>query len=144
MGSSSALVIPFVFYFAGTRLWRLVMDFLAVVLVLSLVASRSIFSLGVWSLSGYAALFPLVVGVLYWRRSTGAGAMAAILTIAVLWVVFLTRSLGVTGEYTVAGSGLMPVRGHVCRGLSELRLGVSGHPSARRRRRRQVLSILVS
>ena len=109
MGSSSALVIPFVFYFAGTRLWRLVMDFLAVVLVLSLVASRSIFSLGVWSLSGYAALFPLVVGVLYWRRSTGAGAMAAILTIAVLWVVFLTRSLGVTGEYTVAGSGLMPV-----------------------------------
>ena len=86
-----------------------VMGFLAVVLVLSLVTSRSIFSLGVWSLSGYAALFPLVVGALYWRRSTGAGAMAAILTVAVLWVVFLIRSLGVSGEYTVAGSGLMPV-----------------------------------
>ena len=86
-----------------------VMALLTTVLLLSLVTSRSIFSLGVWSLSGFAALFPIIVGALYWRRSTGSGALAAILTVAVLWVVFLIRSLGVSGEYTVAGSGLMPV-----------------------------------
>jgi len=82
---------------------------LAAALVLSLVTSRSIFALGVWSLSGFAALFPIVVGALYWRRSTAAGALAAVVTVAVLWIAFLIRSLGVEGEYTVAGTGLMPV-----------------------------------
>ncbi len=86
-----------------------VMILLAVVLLLSLVTSRSIFSLGVWSLSGFAALFPVIVGALYWRRSTAAGALSGVLTVAVLWVAFLVRSLGFEGEYTVAGSGLMPV-----------------------------------
>lgn len=86
-----------------------VMVLLAVVLVLSVFSSRSIFSLGVWSLSGFAALFPVIVGALYWRRSTAAGALSAVVTVAVSWTVFLVRSLGVEGEYTVAGSGLMPV-----------------------------------
>jgi SSS family solute:Na+ symporter len=86
-----------------------VASLLVVVLVLSLVTSRSIFSLGVWSLSGFAALFPIIVGALYWRRSTAAGALSAVITVAVLWVTFLVRSLGVEGEYTVGGSGLMPV-----------------------------------
>jgi SSS family solute:Na+ symporter len=82
---------------------------LAIVLILSLVTSRSIFSLGVWSLSGFAALFPIIVGALYWRRSTAAGALAAVLTVAILWLGFLIDSLGVEGEYTVGGTGLMPV-----------------------------------
>lgn len=86
-----------------------VMVLLAIVLFLSLITSRSIFSLGVWSLSGFAALFPIIIGALYWRRSTALGALSAVLTVAVLWVVFLVRSLGVEGEYTVAGTGLMPV-----------------------------------
>ena len=86
-----------------------VMVLLAIALLLSLVTSRSIFSLGVWSLSGFAALFPVIVGALYWRRSTAAGALAAVSTVALLWVVFLVHSLDVEGEYTVAGTGLMPV-----------------------------------
>lgn len=86
-----------------------VMILLTIVFVLSLLTSRSIFSLGVWSLSGFAALFPVVVGALYWRRSTASGALAAVVSVAVLWVVFLVSSLGAEGEYTVGGSGLMPV-----------------------------------
>ena len=86
-----------------------VMGFLATVLGLSFVTSRSIFSLGVWSLSGFAALFPVMFAALYWRRSTGTGAVASILTVAALWGVFFTRSLGTQGEYTIAGSGVLPV-----------------------------------
>jgi len=83
--------------------------FLATAFVASQVTARSIFELGVWSLSGYAGLFPLVVAALYWRRSSAAGALAALVTTAVLWVVLLIRSQGVEGEYTVANSGVMPV-----------------------------------
>lgn len=86
-----------------------VMVFLGVVLGLSLVTSRTIFSLGVWSLSGFAALFPVVVAALYWKRSTAAGALSAIVTVAFLWVVFFARSLGVDGEHTIADSGALPV-----------------------------------
>jgi SSS family solute:Na+ symporter len=86
--------------------------FVAVVLlgtfVLSTVADRSIFKLGVWSFSGFAALFPLVVAALYWRRSTRQGAIASVLTVAALWVVFFIRGWHQPG-YTVGGSGLMPV-----------------------------------
>ena len=86
-----------------------VMGFLASVLVMSLFTSRSIFSMGVWSLSGFAALFPVLVAALYWKRSTGAGALAAVITVAVLWGWFFLRSLAVSGEYTVGGTGLLPV-----------------------------------
>jgi SSS family solute:Na+ symporter len=82
---------------------------LAVALLVSLATSRSIFDLGVWSLSGFAALFPIVVASLYWRRSTAAGVLASIATVAVLWMVFFLDSLGSPGEYTVAGTGLLPV-----------------------------------
>ena len=71
--------------------------------------SRTIFDLGVWSLSGFAALFPIVVAALYWRRSTAAGVLASIGTVSVLWVVFFLDSLGSRGEYTVLGTGLLPV-----------------------------------
>ncbi len=86
-----------------------VMGFLASVLGLSLITSRSIFSLGVWSLSGFAALFPVLVAALYWRRSTAAGALASIVTVATLWAGFFAHSLGSSGEYTVADTGLLPV-----------------------------------
>ena len=82
---------------------------LAVALVVSLATSRSIFDVGVWSLSGFAALFPIVVAALYWRRSTAAGVLASIATVAILWIVFFLDSLGSRGEYTVLGTGLLPV-----------------------------------
>jgi SSS family solute:Na+ symporter len=82
---------------------------LALALFVSLATSRTIFDLGVWSLSGFAALFPIVVASLYWRRSTRAGVLASIGTVALLWIVFFVDSLGTTGEYTVGATGLLPV-----------------------------------
>jgi SSS family solute:Na+ symporter len=76
--------------------------------LLSLVIDPSIFRLGIWAFSGFAALAPLFVAALFWRRSTGAGAGAALATTVVLWVAFLARGWSEPG-YTVAGSGLMPV-----------------------------------
>ena len=86
-----------------------IVAFLATAFVASQITTRSIFSLGVWSLSGYAGLFPIVVASLFWRRSSATGALTALATTVVLWVVLLVRSQGVEGEYTIADSGVMPV-----------------------------------
>jgi SSS family solute:Na+ symporter len=82
---------------------------LAAALLVSLLTSRTIFDLGVWSLSGFSALFPAVAASLYWRRSTAAGILASIATVAVLWLVFFVDSLGTRGEYVVGDTGLLPV-----------------------------------
>jgi len=67
--------------------------FLATAFAASQVTNRSIFDLGVWSLSGYAGLFPLVVAALYWRRATAAGALAAVVVMAVTWFALFYRGL---------------------------------------------------
>jgi len=85
-----------------------VIGILVLAYALSLVAEATIFGLAVWSFSGFAALFPLAVAAIYWRRSTAVGAIAAILTTAALWIFFFTRGFGVPG-YTVGGTGVMPV-----------------------------------
>jgi solute:Na+ symporter, SSS family len=74
---------------------------------LSLVAPQNIFDLAVWCFSGFGALFPLVVGSLYWKRATTAGAFASIIAPMIVWVYFFQAS-GYGGEYTV-GDGIMPV-----------------------------------
>ena len=74
---------------------------------LSLVVERSIFRLGVWSFTGFAALLPLAIAALYWRRSTAAGARLTILTAFGLWIFFLVRAWDDPG-YTVGGTGIMP------------------------------------
>lgn len=82
----------------------------AVVLVtwlLSLVATRGIFNLGVWCFSGFAGLFPLVVGSLYWRRATGPGAIASVLAAAAIWAGLFVWTSGTHGEPLIAG--MMPV-----------------------------------
>jgi len=76
--------------------------------LLSLVTERSIFRLGVWSFTGFAALLPLVVAALYWKRASRAGAWASTLTVIGLWIFFFLRA-GQDPAYTVAGSGVMPV-----------------------------------
>jgi len=81
---------------------------LVITLLISLVAPRSIFRLGVWSFTGYAALFPLVVAAVFWKRATRHGALAAVLSVAVLWVFFFVRGWTVPG-YTVGGTGVLPV-----------------------------------
>lgn len=94
---------------AQVRMGRL---FVALVIgatfVLAQVTGPSIFALSVWSFTGFAGLFPIVVAALYWRRSTAAGALSSVAATAVLWVWFFWRSLGVP-DYTVGGTGIMPV-----------------------------------
>lgn len=84
-----------------------VAGFLVVVFVLSLVSTQTVFSLGVWALSGFTAFFPVLVGALYWRRSTGAGAAAGILSGLLLWTYFFVSSEGAPG-WTIAESGVEP------------------------------------
>ena len=76
--------------------------------LLSLVAKTSIFGLAVWSFTGFAALFPLVIAALFWKRSTAAGIAASILTVVALWLYFFLDGWQVPG-YTVGGTGVMPV-----------------------------------
>ena len=76
--------------------------------LISLVATPRIFGLGVWSFTGFAALLPVVLAALFWRRSTKHGVIAAVLGVAMLWAWFFARGWGRPG-YTVADSGLMPV-----------------------------------
>jgi len=89
------------------RLFVLVL--LATAFILSQSTSKSIFSMGVWSLTGFASLLPVIIAALYWRRSTKHGTAASVLAAAGLWILFYWDSLGSSGLYTIAGSGLMPV-----------------------------------
>lgn len=97
---------------AGLRQLLLGRLFVAAVLVLtyvlSLTVERSIFRLGVWSFTGFAALFPLIVAALYWRRATRAGAWASLATAVSLWLYYFLHAAQNPG-YTIGGTGLMPV-----------------------------------
>jgi len=77
--------------------------------VLSQVTSRTIFNMGVWSLTGFTGLLPLIIAAVYWKRSTKWGAAASIVTMVVLWIYFYFDSIGAAGAYSVAGTGLLPV-----------------------------------
>ena len=81
---------------------------LVVTYILSLTTDRSIFKLGVWSFTGFAALFPLVVAALFWRRSTKYGAAASLATVVCLWTYYFQLGWTTPG-HTVGGAGLMPV-----------------------------------
>jgi len=85
-----------------------VVGILVVTYVLSLVTRPSIFSLGIWSFTGFAALFPLMAGALFWRRATRSGAIAAVLTVAFGWI-YLFVSEQRAGGLPWAQDGLMPV-----------------------------------
>jgi SSS family solute:Na+ symporter len=76
--------------------------------VLSALAPRSVFTLGVWCFSGFSSLFPLVFAALYWKRVTKAGAMACIVTATVVWILlFRDAGWGANREYLFLG--MMPV-----------------------------------
>ncbi len=121
MASSSAIVVPCVFLFIGTRLWRLGKRFGYVTQVqyfrdrwesdglglLLFVATPSIFRLAVWSFTGFAGLFPIVVAALFWQRSTKQGVFAAIISVILLWFYFLLQNWQTPG-YSVGGIGIMP------------------------------------
>ncbi len=85
-----------------------VVAILAFTYVLFLVSQRSIFDLATWSFTGFASLFPIAIGAIFWRRSTKEGAMACVVTVASLWVYFFWQGWG-DRSYTVGGSGVMAV-----------------------------------
>ena len=81
-----------------------VVGVVAVCYLLSLVAPSGVFNLGVWCFSGFAALFPLIVAALYWRGLTKAGAYAAVLTTAGLWLfLFWQADFAADARYRFLG-----------------------------------------
>lgn len=82
--------------------------FVAVLFALSLVVNRSIFGLGIWSFSGFAALFPILVASVYWRRTTAVALLASIGTVVVTWIYFFGQRWA-DPTYTVPGRGFKPV-----------------------------------
>ena len=80
---------------------------LVAVYLLSLVSDHSIFRLGVWSFTGFASLFPVIVAALFWKRSTKYGAMASILTVGVLWVYFFSSYED--QSQTIGATGILPL-----------------------------------
>lgn len=81
---------------------------LVVTYLLSRVTDRSIFKLGVWCFTGFAALLPVVVAAVFWKRSTKWGAFASTLSVVVLWGWFISQGWK-SADYTIADSGAMPV-----------------------------------
>lgn len=62
----------------------------------------SVFVLGVWCFSGFAALFPIVFASLYWKRLTAAGAISGVLAAAGSWyMLFREASYGFDLTYTI-------------------------------------------
>lgn len=76
--------------------------------LLSLLSNPGIFNLGIWSFTGFASMFPIVLAALFWKRSTRTGVLASLITIAFLWTYFFLEGWRDPG-YTVGGTGLMPV-----------------------------------
>jgi SSS family solute:Na+ symporter len=85
-----------------------VVGILLITYVLSLTTERSIFKLGIWSFTGFAALFPVVLAALFWKGSTKQGVLASVGSVAVLWIYFFVEAWDVPG-YTVGGTGIIPV-----------------------------------
>ena len=76
--------------------------------LLALSEPRRVFTMGVWCFSGFASLFPLVFATLYWRRITKEGAMASIISMAVVWFILFQRSgFGQNPNYLIMN--MMPV-----------------------------------
>jgi SSS family solute:Na+ symporter len=75
---------------------------------LSLISNKSIFKLAVWSFTGFASLFPVLLAALFWKRSTKFGAFLSILSVAILWIILFIQGWTSPG-YTIGGTGIMPV-----------------------------------
>jgi len=81
---------------------------------ISLSNHPSIFWLGVWCFSGFAALFPIVFAALYWKRLTAAGAFSGIVATIVCWgYLFYQSGWGSNVNYKIpipfTGIEILPV-----------------------------------
>ncbi len=72
----------------------------------SLFEPRRVFTLGVWTFSGFSALFPLVFAALYWKRLTKAGAYACVIAAITLWgYLFWKSDFAAIANFTVNFGG---------------------------------------
>ena len=85
-----------------------VVGVLLVAYLLSLVFDPSLFKLGVWCFTGFAALFPVLAAALFWPRSTRQGAAAAVLAVVATWS-YLVATQWRSPDYTLGGTGILPV-----------------------------------
>jgi solute:Na+ symporter, SSS family len=85
-----------------------VVGVLLVTFLLSLVLDPGLFKLGVWCFTGFAALFPVLLAALFWRRSTKQGIAAAVVSVVLLWG-YLVVSEWKSPDYTLGGTGILPV-----------------------------------
>jgi SSS family solute:Na+ symporter len=82
-------------------------------LSVALMNTAQIFALGVWCFSGFSGLFPLIVGAIYWKRTTLAAAISCIIVTAVTWSILFYRDViavkpsGESDELLIVG--MMPV-----------------------------------
>ena len=91
--------------------------FIVVIVAVTYVLAQydlSVFVLGVWCFSGFAALFPIVFAALYWKRLTAAGAVSGILAAAGSWfMLFRDAEYGFSHGYVLkipgTGFAVMPV-----------------------------------
>lgn len=88
----------------------------AVTYYLSQLGYRSVFTMAVWCFSGYAALFPIVLAALYWKRLTAAGALSGILAMVGSWIyLFRESQWGADTDFKLTPLGpehpIMPVVG---------------------------------
>lgn len=76
----------------------------AVTYFFSLLEVRRVFTLGVWTFSGFASLFPLIFAALYWKRLTKYGAYACVLAATGSWLfLFKDSNYGEIPDYTMFG-----------------------------------------
>lgn len=76
----------------------------AITYFFSLLEVRRVFTLGVWTFSGFASLFPLIAASLYWKRMTKFGAYASILAAISAWIwLFRESNYGEIPDYTFLG-----------------------------------------
>lgn len=85
--------------------------FIVAIVVLTYVCAlllykKSVFDLAIWCFSGFAALTPLVIAALYWKRATKVGAYSCVIAVFISWITFFIMS-GFGGEYFVFG-GVVP------------------------------------
>ena len=95
---------------------------LVITFACSLVVDRSIFRLAVWSFTGFASLFPVILAALFWRRASAVGVITSNLTVVVLWIYFLSQSWS-DPAYSVGGTGLMTVAVTLLGGILALGVG---------------------
>lgn len=76
----------------------------AITYFFSLLEVRRVFTLGVWTFSGFSSLFPLIVAALYWRRLTKYGAYACVLAAFGSWLyLFRASNYGEIPDFTWLG-----------------------------------------